>query len=423
MSGKVLLSSSINSKKNRNWVRDVLPYVEKDLDYFEDLGIKPTLRSIFYRLISRKILENTQSDYGYLSDFTAKCRKRSVIIRRFLKGGGHNGVLLGDSTFRILDSHQLVVQYKKRIHERHYSYNPFIIYHDEGDQFTEKVKKYVLKTDEVLPVDCFSDETRGDYIDFIDINEFKTPQEHIKKKLDFIDRLPITYNKWIPKWHNQPYHVELWTEKNAMVPTFRSILEGMDVRIVYNRGFDSVAHGWETYNRLKEAWSQGKKVKIFYCGDLDPSGDAMDEIMEESLNVFFDVKGYKEKGLYDFKRVGVLWEHIDKYELPKITDRKTLDKLKEDPRAQKFVDKYHLKSKEELFQVEIDAMAAFVPVEFKKMILDHVKIYYQELIYRRLLSDPRYSDEQISLHVMKFVQMFLDELNIKLMWKWLEEPN
>jgi predicted transglutaminase-like protease len=149
----------------------------------------------------------------------------------------------------------------------------------------------------------------------------------------------------------------------------------------------------------------------------------MDEIIEESLNVFFDVKGHKEKGLYDFKRIGVLWEHIDKYKLPKIIDRKTLDKLKEDPRAQKFVDKYHLKSKEELFQVEIDAMAAFVPVEFKKMILDHIKIYYQELIYRRLLSNPRYSEEQISLHVMKYVQTFLDELNIKLMWKWLEAPS
>jgi hypothetical protein len=68
-------------------------------------------------------------------------------------------------------------------------------------------------------------------------------------------------------------------------------------------------------------------------------------------------------------------------------------------------------------------LAAFAPLEFKNMILDEIKPYYNNEIYENLLSDAKHSDDQISLHVMKNVQMFLAEHNIKLMWKWVEAPN
>ena len=274
------------------------------------------------------------------------------------------------------------------------------------------IKKYILKTDELLPIHSFSDETRGIIDHFID--EYKTPEEYIKEKLDFLDGLPNGYKKLIPKWHNQEYHIELWSEKNAMVGTFKSILEGLDVRIVYNRGFDSIGHVWETYQRIKKMWAQGKKVRILYCGDLDPSGDAMDDIINENMNVCFNVEEYKRRGLYDFTRIGVLYEHIEKFNLPKITDPKVLKKLlgdsekKGDPRTKKFTQKYN-----ELFQVEIDAMVAFARDELKDMILNQIKIYYDPLTYRNLLSDKKHSDGQISIHVMKNVQTFLEEHNVK----------
>lgn len=128
------------------------------------------------------------------------------------------------------------------------------------------------------------------------------------------------------------------------------------------------------------------------------------------MNVCFSVEEYKKRGLYDFTRIGVLYEHIEKFHLPKITDPKVIQRLigdsekKGDPRTTKFIKKYG-----EVFQVEIDAMVAFARDELKNMILNHIMIYYNELIYRNLLSDNKHSEEQISIHVKKFVQKFLEE--------------
>jgi hypothetical protein len=253
------------------------------------------------------------------------------------------------------------------------------------------------------------------------IDEYKTPEQYIQKHLDSIYELPENYKDLIPKWHNQEYHVELWTEKNAMMGSFYSMLKDWDVRIVYNRGFDSITHARETYLRLKKVWDKNKKIRIFYCGDLDPSGDSMDGVINETMNIFFDVEKLKRDGEYDFKRIGVLYEHIDKFKLLKIKDPKVIYKLqgdenkKGDPNTEKFKAKYG-----ELFQVEIDALAGEHPEELKQMLIDNIRIYYDELTHRKLLSDPEHSNGQISTYVIKNVQMFVEQFNIKSMWKWLE---
>lgn len=395
------------SKRNRNWAQEVLPHIKKQLEEFKKEGIVPTLRTIFYRLASNNIIRNVQNDYTYLSDFTAKCRKRDVIISRLdIPGAIKHGLL--NVRIDLLRSHGLLIQYNK---SRHGLRNDTI--NDEYDE-----KKYILKLDGILSINCFADETRGAFKGFID--EYKTPQDYIEEKLDFLMDLPSEYKNLIPKWHKQPYYVELWTEKNAMVGTFRSILKDLDIRIVFNRGFDSVTNTERTYQRIKKAWNQEKKVRILYCGDLDPSGDAMDDIIKENMSVHFDVAYYKEKDLYDFKRVGVLYEHISKFKLLKNTDKDVLAKLKEDRRKEQFKKKYHLKTDDDLFQIEIDALAATDPAAFKKMILDEIEPLYDKEIYKRLLSYVSHSEKQISLHVMKNVYEFIDEFNMKLLWIWLE---
>lgn len=388
--------SGLNTKtknQKRNWTLEVLPHIKKQLEEFEKQGIVPTLRTIFYRLVSRGIIRNVQGDYAYLSTFTTKCRKRSVILDRLnIKKVIEDG--LPEEIKEIMESYKLIIKYNRQRH----NFNDDIILDGEDG------KNYVLKIDEVLPIACFADETRGVFEEFSE--KYESPEQLIANELDFLKDLPDRYKDTIPKWHEQPYYVEVWTEKSAMVGTFESILRGLDVRIVFNRGFDSVSNTWQTYQRIRKAWSKGKKVRILYFGDLDPSGDAMDEIINESMNVCFDVEKYKERGDYDFKRVGVLYEHIDKFNLPKNLDDEVLTKLKKDWRKIQFKQKYNLKSDDELFQIEIDALAASNARDFKKMVLDAIKPYYDEGIYQRHLSDVRHSSEHISRLVMKNVHKF-----------------
>lgn len=395
----VLSDPNTDTKKRRNWEKEVLPYVKEELEKFEKEGVKPTLRTIFYRLASRNIIRNVLNDYTYLSEYTTECRERYVILKKrlLLEGVLRDG--LSEEDKQRLYSHGLLIQYNK---QRYGPEQDHIILHYISDEYDSSfrrlsnIKKYILKTEEALPVDCFSDETRGPSKGFIDV--YKTPTQYIKNSLNFLEDLPGTYKNLIPKWHEQPYYVELWTEKNAMVGTFKSILKGLDVTIVYNRGFDSMSNAWRTYERIKEKFhAEGKKVRILYFGDLDPSGDAMDEIINEKMDLFFNVAKYKEEGLYDFKRVGVLYEHIKEFELLQNQDPEVINKLKNDKRLKQFKKKYHLEKDDDPFQYEIDALAASDPAKFKKMVLDEIRPFYDRQIYESLLSNPNYSEKQISL--------------------------
>ena len=378
-------------KKNRNWEEEVLPYVKEQLEKFYEQGIHPTLRSIFYRLASRGIINNVPYDYTQLSRLTARCRKRGITFRKIknLKGLQRRG--LDEDEVKILKSTDCIIQYNR---QRHGPEEDKIILPDMWN----KNKKYILKVDEILRVDCFADETRGVVDNFYD--EYKIPEELINEKLEFLGDIHQNYKNLIPKWYKQPYYVELWTEKNAMVGTFKSILKDNDVRVVFNRGFDSISNSWKTYERIKKAWSEDKKVRILYCGDLDPSGDAMDETIDKFMKICFDVEDEKYKGTYDFKRIGVLYEHIKEFDLPQNLDPDVIKKLKDDTRVDKFKEKYHLKEDDDPFQYEIDALAASDPAKFKKLILDEIEQFYDKQIYERLLSQHSHSEEQICTQVI-----------------------
>ena len=65
--------------KKKNWDRDVLPHIEDRLNDFKNRGIKPTLRTIFYSLVSLNVIENTESSYKQLSAYTVKKREKDVL--------------------------------------------------------------------------------------------------------------------------------------------------------------------------------------------------------------------------------------------------------------------------------------------------------------------------------------------------------
>src|SRR4030095_11653594 len=69
----------INIKKNINWKKDVMPIIKERLNLWSSQQITPTLRTLFYTLVSLNVLENTPERYGYLSKFTARARENSQI--------------------------------------------------------------------------------------------------------------------------------------------------------------------------------------------------------------------------------------------------------------------------------------------------------------------------------------------------------
>ena len=212
---------------------------------------------------------------------------------------------------------------------------------------------------------------------------YREPNEYIDRKLSIIKNIPKDYLNFIPRWHNQPEYVEIWVEKDAMSDILQSILEGMDVRIIPHKGFTSLTLLYECVERMKQQKMSGKNVHILYFGDFNPSGDYMVNDLSKRM---------KRLGLkldeIDFNKIAVTPEQIKKYVLPFNPDKTTAEKMKRDPRTIRFVKKYG-----DLYAVELDALPALIPVEFKKLVIQSVEQFFDKDIYAEIIS--KYSADEI----------------------------
>jgi hypothetical protein len=318
------LESEINSNSKTNWRLVVDNHVIPALHWFEEQGITPTLRTLFYRLVSLEVIPNTKNSYKRLSKVLVKERKE--------------GNIEWDA---IADHGRLVL--------------------------------------------CNFDDT------------YESPHDYIKRGIVHIKNAESRYK--IPRWYGQKHYVEVWIEKEALADTFESFLEGRDVRIVVNKGYAGWTFLNENANRLFEVQlTQGdKQIHVLYFGDFDPSGEDMDRHLVEALS-YFNLDTYA----VNFERIAVTQDQIDEYNLPPTPeDSDTLDKLDKDSRKDRFIDKYG-----KLMAVELDALLAIVPDQFKQLVQESVDQNFDEDTYQR--EQKRYSPKDIRRLVHQKVK-FLDD--------------
>lgn len=198
----------------------------------------------------------------------------------------------------------------------------------------------------------------------------------------------------IPLWHNQPEYVEVWIEKDAMSNILQSILKEKDVRILPHRGFTSWTFLFECVERLVHQKKGGKNIHILYYGDFDPSG----EYMVDDLIVRMDILGLAPDDI-DFQKIAVTPEQIKKYNLPFNPDKTTAEKMNRDSRTTSFVEKYG-----HLYAVELDALPALIPDEFRKLVIQLVDQFFDMKVYKETLSNNS-SDEISKLLKNKIIQL------------------
>lgn len=132
----------------------------------------------------------------------------------------------------------------------------------------------------------------------------------------------------IDKWHNQPYHVELWYEKDALSTYFQHIADKWHILCFANRGYNSFTMNKETENRFAVARNKGKNIVVLYAGDYDPHGFVIYESLKRELNV-------------KIERIALTAEQIKQYNLIEMPELKGADKIKND-----FICKYGKKAYE-----------------------------------------------------------------------------
>jgi hypothetical protein len=90
----------------------------------------------------------------------------------------------------------------------------------------------------------------------------------------------------IDKWHNQPYRLEVWIEKDALVGVIEGVCARNDVPYFSCRGYTSQSEVWAAARRLAEYARRGQQPMIIHLGDHDPSGIDMTRDIADRLAIF-----------------------------------------------------------------------------------------------------------------------------------------
>lgn len=91
-------------------------------------------------------------------------------------------------------------------------------------------------------------------------------------------------------WSEQSAHVEIWGEKDAISGILYREADTFGVKVFTCRGFASLSALYSAANTFKRAVANGKEVFIYYFGDHDPSGLAIDRAAVESFRDDFGVE-------------------------------------------------------------------------------------------------------------------------------------
>jgi hypothetical protein len=95
----------------------------------------------------------------------------------------------------------------------------------------------------------------------------------------------------------QEKHIEVWTEKDAISDILKRVTDPLTIRLVINKGYSSSTAMYGAYERFIKAIAKGKRVKILYFGDHDPSGLDMVRDITDRILFFMKYGASKSKTL------------------------------------------------------------------------------------------------------------------------------
>jgi len=87
-------------------------------------------------------------------------------------------------------------------------------------------------------------------------------------------------------WQNQPNHVEVMVEKQALEGVLEPLCLKLDIPFTANKGYSSSSAMYEIGKRLYRKSCDCKDIHIIYLGDHDPSGIDMTRDVADRLQMF-----------------------------------------------------------------------------------------------------------------------------------------
>lgn len=180
-----------------------------------------TLRQCFYRLVSRKVIQNSRGDYQMLSRILTKARNDGRI------------------------DYEWLVDRSRPVYARQGWNNP--------EEYAETVKRAYHKN----------------------------------------------------YWESQPNYVEIWTEKDSIIGSIEGTTDELGVTVRVGRGFLSTTRAHEIAEHFL---SIDKPIYVFYLGDFDPSGVAIEADAAARIR--------RDGAEFEIERLAIERSDINNFNLP-----------------------------------------------------------------------------------------------------------
>ena len=222
---------------------------------------------------------------------------------------------LSQDTLRIIEQSRFVLKDEHPMTLRQLFYRLVSIQVLENTQaHYQKLSRVLTKGREMrfIPFEWMTDRSRAQYKPSM----WENPKE-------FIKIVKESYRK--DYWELQPTHVEVWSEKDAIVGTIQETTDHYGVIIRANRGFTSTTKVHEIAEYFRKL--SDKSINVFYLGDHDPSGITIQEELYSRL---------KEYGTpyFEMTRLAIHKADIELFNLPPLRIKDS------DTRAKKFRQNY-----------------------------------------------------------------------------------
>lgn len=162
---------------------------------------------------------------------------------------------------------------------------------------------------------------RIDWFHMEDRTRFLRKSQSWSSPLEIIEAVGSSYRR--DPWKEQPKHVEVWIEKDALVGVIEGTCQEERVGYFACRGYTSQSELWQAAQRhmriardkIKRGLSENEDEQtiILHLGDHDPSGMDMSRDIEDRLQLFHSAHGFTPPTML---RLALNMEQIERYSPP-----------------------------------------------------------------------------------------------------------
>lgn len=157
-------------------------------------------------------------------------------------------------------------------------------------------------------------------------------------------------------WDDAEDYVEIWVEKDALAGVIVDETDPLDVPLMVAKGYTSKSYAYGAAQDIADEMERLKRIYIYHLGDSDPSGEDAARDVEAKLRRYTQKLRTGEDVEIHFKRIAVLDEQIERWNLPLRPNKKG------DSRTAKF--------HRQAGSVELDAIPAR---ELRKIVRDAIE--------------------------------------------------